>query len=147
VDREAYLFTEGRELLWWYVEEIRGLFSDDPLDLNAPLWPSERLPTAVAALNLGAPTTAVTDSTFRKALARAAGRHLKGPVTNLHPHLLRHACATHNYEAGMTLWEVQKLLRSLVGVDDGPLPRYRPCRPGTAQFAVIRPGRAAARRR
>jgi integrase/recombinase XerC len=109
-DREAYLFTEGRELLWWYVEEIRGLFSDDPLDLNAPLWPSERLPTAVAALNLGAPTTAVTDSTFRKALARAAGRHLKGPVTNLHPHLLRHACATHNYEAGMTLWEVQKLL-------------------------------------
>jgi integrase/recombinase XerC len=75
-DREAYLFTEGRELLWWYVEEIRGLFSD-PLDLNAPLWPSERLPTAVAALNLGPPTTAVTDSTFRKALARAAGRHLK----------------------------------------------------------------------
>ena len=28
--REAYLFAEGRELLWWYVEEVRGLFRDDP---------------------------------------------------------------------------------------------------------------------
>ncbi|WP_435799442.1 tyrosine-type recombinase/integrase [Streptomyces antibioticus] len=27
-----------------------------------------------------------------------------------HTHLLRHACATHNYERGMTLWEVQKVL-------------------------------------
>jgi hypothetical protein len=34
----------------------------------------------------------------------------RGPVLELHPHLLRHACATHNYEAGMSLWEVQKLL-------------------------------------
>ncbi|WP_275581132.1 site-specific integrase [Mycobacterium riyadhense] len=31
-------------------------------------------------------------------------------MTELHPHLLRHACATHNYERGMSLWEVQKLL-------------------------------------
>jgi integrase/recombinase XerC len=67
--REAYLFAEGRALLWWYMEEIRGAFIDDPEDLSAPLWPSE-----------------------------------------LHPHLLRHACATHNYETGMSLWEVQKLL-------------------------------------
>ncbi|WP_425517793.1 tyrosine-type recombinase/integrase [Nonomuraea coxensis] len=28
----------------------------------------------------------------------------------MYPHLLRHACATHNYERGMGLWEVQKLL-------------------------------------
>lgn len=27
---EAFLFAEGRELLWWYVEDIRGLFADDP---------------------------------------------------------------------------------------------------------------------
>jgi hypothetical protein len=37
-------------------------------------------------------------------------RFLTGPVVHLHPHLLRHAAATHNYERGMTLWEVQKLL-------------------------------------
>jgi site-specific recombinase XerD len=43
-------------------------------------------------------------------LKAAAGRHLPGPVHNLHPHLLRHACATHNYESGMPLWDVQKLL-------------------------------------
>ena len=28
--REAYLFREGRELLWWYIEEVRGMFTDDP---------------------------------------------------------------------------------------------------------------------
>ncbi len=50
--REAYLFQEGRELLWWYIEEVRSAFGDDPGHPRAPLWPSERKPTAVAALNL-----------------------------------------------------------------------------------------------
>jgi integrase/recombinase XerC len=108
--REAYLFAEGRELLWWYVEEIRGLFGDDPEDSVAPLWPSERLPGAVAALNVPTPGLAVTPSTFRRALRTAGALYLPGPVTDLFPHLLRHACATHNYERGMSLWEVQKLL-------------------------------------
>jgi integrase/recombinase XerC len=108
--REAYLFAEGRELLWWYVEEIRGLFGDDPDDLMAPLWPSERLPSAVAALHVPTSGLAVVPATFRRALKTAAHQHLPGPVRDLHPHLLRHACATHNYERGMTLWEVQKLL-------------------------------------
>jgi site-specific recombinase XerD len=31
-------------------------------------------------------------------------------VTELFPHLLRHACATHNYEGGMPLWDVQNVL-------------------------------------
>jgi integrase len=48
--REAYLFAEGRALLWWYVEEVRGQFGDDPDAPGAPLFPSERLPSAVAAL-------------------------------------------------------------------------------------------------
>ncbi|HEV8653348.1 MAG TPA: site-specific integrase [Actinomycetes bacterium] len=108
--REAYLFAEGRELLWWYVEEIRGRFGDDPEDLTAPLWPSERLPPAVAALNVPTSGLAVVPATFRHALKTAAHQHLPGPVQVLYPHLLRHACATHNYERGMTLWEVQKLL-------------------------------------
>jgi integrase/recombinase XerC len=33
---------------------------------------------------------AVTPSTFRKALGRAAAAHLTGRVTELYPHLLRH---------------------------------------------------------
>jgi len=107
--REAFLFAEGRSLLWWYVEEIRGAFCDDPEDPSAPLWPSERLPSAVAALNL--PTApAVTPGTFRRALGLAGQAYMPPPTVDLHPHLLRHACATHNYETGMTLWEVQKLL-------------------------------------
>lgn len=108
--RLAYLFEEGRDLLWWYVEEVRGEFTDDPENMAAPLFPSERIPTAVAALNVPLPGLAVTASTFRRALQVASERFLTGPVTRLYPHLLRHACATHNYERGMGLWEVQKLL-------------------------------------
>jgi integrase len=108
--REAYLFEDGRELLWWYVEEVRGEFCDDPEALSAPLFPSERIPQAVSALNVATPALAVTPATFRRALKTAGHRFLTGPVTELHPHLLWHACATHNYERGMSLWEVQKLL-------------------------------------
>ncbi|MGW3931125.1 site-specific integrase [Streptomyces microflavus] len=107
--REAYLFQEGRELLWWYIEEVRGEFGDDAGHPRAPLWPSERKPKAVAALNLPI-APAIVPSTFRKHLHEAAANYLDGPVTDLFPHLLRHACATHNYERGMTLWEVQKIL-------------------------------------
>ena len=62
------------------------------------------------ALNVPVPGIAVTPSTFRRALKVAGERFLSGPVQHLHPHLLRHAAATHNYERGMSLWEVQKLL-------------------------------------
>ena len=108
--RQAYMFEEGRDLLWWWVEECRGGFCDDPDDLGAPLFPSERIPRAVSVLNVAVPGIAVTPSTFRRALKVAGQRFLTGPVTHLHPHLLRHAAATHNYERGMSLWEVQKML-------------------------------------
>lgn len=107
--REAFLFAEGRELLWWYIENIRGQFCDDASNDAAPLWPSERLPTAVAALNV-ATASAIRPETFRKALKRASRMYLPGPVDELYPHLLRHACATHNYQNGMPLWDVQRLL-------------------------------------
>ncbi|MEU3778140.1 site-specific integrase [Streptomyces sp. NPDC032472] len=107
--REAFLFEEGRALLWWYLEEVRGLFQDDPEHPLAPLFPSERLPRAVAELNMPV-APAVVPATFRRALKAASRRYLPGPVKEIFPHLLRHACATHNYERGMTLWEVQRLL-------------------------------------
>lgn len=107
--REAFLFEQGRDLLWWYVEEVRGMFRDDPEHPLAPLFPSERVPKAVAALNMPV-SPAVVPATFRRALKAASRLHLPGPVSELFPHLLRHACATHNYERGMTLWEVQRLL-------------------------------------
>lgn len=94
--REAYLFEEGRALLWWYIEEVRAEFCDNPDNPHGPLFPSERIPSAVSALNVATPGIAVTPSTFRRALKTAGHRFLTGPVTELHPHLLRHACATHN---------------------------------------------------
>jgi integrase/recombinase XerC len=108
--REAYLFAEGRDLLWWWIEECRGGFTDDPGHPEAPLFPSERIPPAVSALNLVMPGIAVTPSTFRRALAVAGDQFLSGPVRHLYSHLLRHAAATHSYERGMSLWEVQKML-------------------------------------
>ncbi|SBW27840.1 phage integrase [Candidatus Protofrankia californiensis] len=108
-EREAFLFTEGRALLWWYVEEIRGEFTDDPTDPFAPLFPSERLPNAVAMLNL-AVAPAVGPDAFRRSLKAASTLYLPGPVGELFPHLLRHACATHLYQGGMPLWDVQKVL-------------------------------------
>jgi integrase len=108
-EREAYLFAEGRELLWWYIECVRGEFCDDATDPGAPLWPSERLSKAIAALNVPIAPHLGPDA-FRRALKAAAIEHLPGPVTSLFPHLLRHACATHNYESGMPLWDVQKVL-------------------------------------
>ncbi|MFC9682827.1 tyrosine-type recombinase/integrase [Streptomyces sp. NPDC056948] len=107
--REAFLFEQGRELLWWYVEEVRGMFRDDPEHPAAPLFPSERLPKPVAALNMPI-APAIVPATFRRALKTASRLYLPGPVPELFPHLLRHACATHNYERGMTLWEVQRML-------------------------------------
>lgn len=108
-ERQAYMFQEGRDLLWWYLEEIRGEFVDDPNDPGAPLFPSERLPAGVAALNVPIAPPVGPDA-FRRSLRGAAKLHLSGPVTHLFPHLLRHACATHHYEDGMPLWDVQQIL-------------------------------------
>lgn len=109
-DRFAYIFEDGRELLWWYLEQIRGEFSDDPDDPRAPLFPSERIPTALSTTGAVTAASPVTPATFRRALHRSSTQFLTGPVSRLYPHLLRHACATHNYERGMGLWEVQRLL-------------------------------------
>ena len=108
-DREAFLFEEGRALLWWYIEEVRGEFPDDPCDPRAPLFPSERLAKSLAGMD-GLLAPPVVPDTFRRALKMASHEYLRGPVSELFPHLLRHACATHNYEAGMPLWDVQVLL-------------------------------------
>ena len=65
------MFAEGRDLLWWYIEEVRGGFSDDPDHPEAPLRPSERLPGNVAVLSAPA-APAVTPSAFRQSLGRAS---------------------------------------------------------------------------
>lgn len=49
--REAFMFEQGRELLWWYIEEVRGMFPDDPEHPLAPLFPSERSLEVMARVN------------------------------------------------------------------------------------------------
>ncbi|MFE6484942.1 tyrosine-type recombinase/integrase [Streptomyces sp. NPDC057757] len=102
--RQAFLFEEGRALLWWYMEEVRGRFGDDATDPRAPLWPSERRVPA------GALRRPVGPAGFRGALRTAAAAWMPGPPFAFYPHLLRHACATHHYERGMSVWEVQRVL-------------------------------------
>ena len=112
--REAYLFQDGRELLWWYIEEVRGEFGDDATHPRAPLWPSERKPKAVAALNLPI-APAIVPSTFRAHLHDAASSYLTGPVSDLYPHLLRHVALLSfrvvigcNWAGGLGVWPLRR---------------------------------------
>ena len=61
------------------------------------LFPSER----------GGP---ISGETFARALGQAAAEHLRGPVTKLTPHVLRHACASQLYGEGIGLAAIQQLL-------------------------------------
>jgi integrase/recombinase XerD len=76
---------------------VRGQFRDDWELPLAVLFPSER----------GGP---IGGETFATALAQAAARQLRGPVTKLTPHVLRHACASRLYADGIGLAAIQQLL-------------------------------------
>jgi site-specific recombinase XerD len=96
-ERLVPLLGDARALLVWWVGEVRGEFADDWRLPRSALFPSER----------GGP---IGGDSFAVALGRAAGRHLRGPVTRLSPHVLRHACASRWYAQGMGLLAIQQLL-------------------------------------
>jgi site-specific recombinase XerD len=91
------MLGDARPLLIWWVQDVRGQFRDDWELPRAVLFPSER----------GGP---IGGDTFATALAGAAAAHLRGPVTRLTPHLLRHACASRLYSEGIGLAAIQQLL-------------------------------------
>ncbi|TWP32073.1 tyrosine-type recombinase/integrase [Leekyejoonella antrihumi] len=91
------MLGDARPLLQWWVCEVRGEFADDFNSPRAPLFPSER----------GGPTNA---DAFRISLKQAASEHLGGPVRQLTPHVLRHACASGLYRDGVGLMAIQQLL-------------------------------------
>lgn len=96
-ERLVPMLAGARELLAWWVREVRGEFEDD-FDLpRAPLFPSER----------GGRTD---PEAFRVALVAAAAEHLRGPVRTLTPHVLRHACASGLYRDGVGLIAIQAAL-------------------------------------
>ena len=96
--RVVPMLGAARPVLGWFVAEVRGGFGDDWERPGAPLFPSER-----GGDRLGG-------ESFRVSLRQAARHHLPGPVTDLTPHQLRHACASRLYRQGMRLDAVQELL-------------------------------------
>jgi integrase len=96
-ERLVPMLGDARPLLIWWVREVRGEFRDDWDLPRAVLFPSER----------GGP---IGGDTFATALTQAAARHLRGPVTKLTPHVLRHACAFRLYGEGIGLAAIQQLL-------------------------------------
>jgi len=96
-ERLVPMLGDARPLLVWWVTEVRGQFRDDWELPRAVLFPSER----------GGP---ISGDTFAAALNQAAAAHLRGPVTKLTPHVLRHACASRLYAEGIGLAAIQQLL-------------------------------------
>jgi integrase len=96
-ERLVPMLGDARALLVWWVQQVRGEFRDDWRLPRAPLFPSER----------GGP---IAGDTFAMALRQAAERHLRGPVSKLSPHVLRHACASRLYAEGLSLLAIQQLL-------------------------------------
>jgi site-specific recombinase XerD len=91
------MLGQARPVLIWWITEVRGEFDDDWELPRAPLFPSER----------GGP---VLPEAFRLPLKAAARMHLPGPVRELTPHVLRHACASGLYGDGLSLAAIQQLL-------------------------------------
>jgi integrase len=96
-ERLVPMLGEARPLLVWWVEEVRGEFRDDWTMPRAPLFPSER-------------DGPVSGSSFAKSLKEASEQHLRGPVSRLTPHVLRHAAASRLYGDGVGLAAIQQLL-------------------------------------
>lgn len=91
-------------LLEWWLNDVRPQYGDDYDDPNAPLFPSERHdPMTGYCTRIGA-------EALRTGMGDAVGRWLPGWAGRLSPHVLRHYCASHLYEQGVTLKAIQELL-------------------------------------
>src|SRR5262249_62277898 len=109
------MLGDARPRRVWGVQEVRGQFTDEWELPRAVLFPSER----------GGP---IGGDTFATALGQAASQHLRGPVTKLTPHVLRHAYASRLHgECLSAAWRAPRLgrdraaLGAPVAVHHGPL--------------------------
>lgn len=91
-------------LLEWWLTDVRHQFGDDYDDPAAPLLPSERRD------RLSGHCTRLGTEALRTGLADAVERWLPDWSRRLTPHVLRHYCASHLYQQGMTLKAIQELM-------------------------------------
>jgi site-specific recombinase XerD len=94
-----------RELLDWWMVDVRHQFGDDFTSPDAPLLPAERLADPQTGL-----CRRVHDQALRDGLAGAVGRWLPSWNRRLTPHVLRHFCASSLYAQGMDLKAIQEIL-------------------------------------
>jgi len=94
-----------RELLDWWMVDVRHQFGPDYTEADAPLLPAERAPD---------PDTGwcrrVHEQTLRDGLAEAVGRWLPAWRGRLTPHVLRHYCASSLYARGLDIKAIQEVL-------------------------------------
>lgn len=91
-------------LIEWWLSDVRHQFGDDYDDPNAPLLPSERRDPMTGHC------TRIGPEALRTGLGDAVGVWLPGWSGRLSPHVLRHYCASHLYQEGMTLKAIQELM-------------------------------------
>lgn len=91
-------------LLEWWLTDVRHQFGDDYDDPNAPLLPSERRDRMTGHCNRIGPDA------LRSGLVGSVGLWLPEWDGRLTPHVMRHYCASHLYERGVTLKAIQELM-------------------------------------
>lgn len=91
-------------LIEWWLSDVRHQFGDDYDDPNAPLLPSERRDPMTGHC------TRIGPEALRTGLGDAVGVWLPTWSGRLSPHVLRHYCASHLYQEGMTLKAIQELM-------------------------------------
>lgn len=91
-------------LLEWWLTDVRHQFGDDYDDPTAPLLPSERRDPATGRC------ARIGPDALRTGLGGAVSTWLPAWDKQLTPHVLRHFCASHLYERGMSLKAIQELM-------------------------------------
>lgn len=94
-----------RELLDWWMVEVRHQFGRDWTNPDAPLLPAERRPDALTGC---CPRAGV--QTLRDGLADAVQRGLPSWQGRLTPHVLRHFCASSLYAQGLDVKAIGEVL-------------------------------------
>jgi site-specific recombinase XerD len=94
-----------RELLDWWMVDVRHQFGPDYTEADAPLLPAERLPDPDTGL-----CRRVHEQTLRDGLAEAVHRWLPAWSGRLTPHVLRHYCASSLYARGLDIKAIQEVL-------------------------------------